>query len=143
MVWARALIQHGVTPRVLSIFVSLLSSLHPVKASAPSGLNSSTKAGVGVGVTVGASLVGVLLYFLVRRLRRQHKRDIAHAGTSTNAEVTPPGSRRYEKPELTGEDARKEMDAAERRRAELSGQQVRMEMEATPAGNMVAHELLV
>lgn len=97
---------------------------------------------------MGVSLAGILLYFLVRRLRRQHKRDIAHAGTSTNAEVTnaevtPPDSRRYEKSELTGEDARKELDAAERRRAELSGQQTRMEMEATPAGNVVAHEMLV
>lgn len=55
---------------------------------------------------------------------------MAHAGTSTNA---PLGSRRYEKPELTGEDARKEMDAAERRKAELPGEETRMEMEATPA----------
>ena len=84
---------------------------------------------------MGMSLAGILLYFLVRRLRRQHKRDIAYASTSTNAEVKPPGSRRFEKPELTGEDAHKEMDAAERRRAELSGQQTRMEMEAMPARN--------
>lgn len=88
---------------------------------ATSGLNSSTKAGIGVGVTVGVSLAAIPLYFLVLRLRRQQKKDIAHAGTSTNADVEPPGSRRYEKPELMGEDARKELDATERRRVELSG----------------------
>ena len=97
---------------------------------ATSELSSRTKAGVGVGVTVGVSLAGILLYFLVRRLRKQHQRDIVHAGTSTNAEVEPPGSRRYEKPELMGEDARKEMDAAERMKPELAGEQTRMEMEA-------------
>ena len=108
----------------------------------PSRLNLSTKAGVGVGVTVGVSLAGTLLYFLVRRLRRQHQRDTVHAGTSTNAEViTPPGSRRYEKPELTGEDARKELNAAERRKAELAGEQTRVEMAAGDRG--VIHELLV
>ena len=58
-----------------------------------------------------------------------------HAGTSTNPEIEPPGSRRYEKPELTGEDARKELDAAERRKPELAGEQTRMEMEATAASH--------
>ena len=112
----------------------------------PSGLNSSTKAAVGLGVTVGISLAGVLLYFLVRRqLRRQDQRDMVQAGTSTNAEVTPPGSKRYEKAELPGEDARHELDAAERRRAELDGEQTIMEMEAiVAAGNRgVIHELSV
>ena len=52
-----------------------------------------------------------------------------HAGTSTKA---PLGSKQYEKPELTGEDARKEMDAAERRTAELPGNGTRIELEATP-----------
>lgn len=89
---------------------------------ATSGLNTRTKAGVGVGVTVGVSLAGIILYFLLRRLRRQHQRDTVHAGTSTNAVVEPLGSRRYEKPELTGEDARKELDAAEGRKAELAGE---------------------
>ena len=87
---------------------------------------------------MGVSLAGLLLYFLVRRLRRPLRRDMAHAGTSAKA---PLGSRRYEKPELTGEDARKEMDAAERRKAELPGEETRMEMEATPAERKVLHEL--
>ena len=56
---------------------------------------------------------------------------MARADTSTKA---PLGSRRYEKPELPGQDARKEMDAAERRKAELPGGETRMEMEATPGG---------
>ena len=54
---------------------------------------------------------------------------MAHAGTSTEA---PLGSRRFEKPELMGEDARQEMDAAERRKAELPGNGTGMELEATP-----------
>ena len=69
----------------------------------------------------------MLLYFLVRRLPRPFRRDIAHASTSIKA---PLDSRRYEKPELTGEDARKEMDAAESRTAELPGEETRMEMDA-------------
>ena len=66
-----------------------------------------------------------------------------HTGTSTNAEVESPGSKRYEKPELTGEDARKELDATERRIPELAGEQTRMEMDALPAENRGIHELLV
>ena len=67
---------------------------------------------------------------------------MVHTGTSTNAEVEPPGSRRYEKPELAGEDAHKEPDAAGRREAELAGEQTRTEMDAMAAGNRVIHELL-
>lgn len=66
--------------------------------TASAALSSSTKADVGVGVAVGVSLAVVLLYFLVRRLRRQPQRDMAHAGTSTNAGVTISGSRHYENP---------------------------------------------
>ena len=127
---------------------------------AASGLNPSTKTGIGVGVTVGVSLTGILLYFLVRRLRRQQQRDMVHTGTSTKAEVVPLRSRRYKKPELTGEDARKELDAAERRKPELAGEdarkeldaaerkhelageQTRVELEAIERGNMVIRELL-
>ena len=108
---------------------------------AASGLNPSTKTGIGVGVTVGVSLTGILLYFLVRRLRRQQQRDMVHTGTSTKAEVVPLRSRRYKKPELTGEDARKELDAAERKH-ELAGEQTRVELEAIERGNMVIRELL-
>ena len=63
------------------------------------------------------------------------------ADTLVNAEARPPGSQRYEKPELTGEDFRKELDAADGRNAELAGeeQQMRMEMEA----RAVIHEMLV
>ena len=92
---------------------------------------------------MGVSLAVVLLYFLVRRLRRQPQRDMAHAGTSTNTGVTISGSRHYEKPELTGEDTRKEMDASERRKAELPGEETVMEVEATPAEKRLIHELLV
>ena len=128
---------------------SISAAEPPTHEVTSSALNSSTKAGVGVGVAVGFLLAGVLLYFLVRRLQRQPQRDITHAGTSTDAGVTISGSRlyekpgHYEKPELTGEDARKEMDAAERRKAELPGQETVMEVDATPAENRVTYELLV
>lgn len=92
---------------------------------------------------MGMSLAGILLYFLVRRLRRQYQRDMVHTGTSTNAEVKPPGLRRYKKPELTGEDARKELDATERRKAELAGEETWMEMEAISVGKRVIPEMLV
>ena len=71
---------------------------------------------------MGVSLVGVLLYFSLRRARRQPRKDAAHT-------VSSPGPMRYEKPELAGEDAYKEMDAAERRTAELAGDEIRFEME--------------
>ena len=96
--------------------------------TASSALGSSTKAGIGVGVTFGVSLAGLLIYFLVHRLRKQARRDKAHAGTSTEA---PLGLRRFEKPELMGDDARREMDAAERRKAELPGNGTSIELEAT------------
>ena len=54
-----------------------------------------------------------------------------HAGTLTGAELIPPGSKRYEKPELTGEDARKELDATGRMGAELTGEDARKELDAT------------
>ena len=114
--------------------MTLLSTsavLPPAHQTASAGLSSSTKAGVGVGVPVGISTVGLLLYFSIRQLRRRPRGNQAHAGTLTDVEVTPPGSRRFEKPELTGEDARKELDATERRGAELSGDKPRMEMDAT------------
>ena len=110
---------------------------------ATSGLNPSTKVGIGVGVILGVSLIGTLLYFLVHRRRRQHQRSIVHAGTSINADIEWPGSRRYEKPELTGEDTRKELDATERRRPELAGEETRIEMDAMEGGNGIIHELLV
>ena len=86
---------------------------------------------------MGVSLAGIVLYFLVRRLRRQHQRNREHTRTSTDAEVILLGSERYEKPELTAEDARKELEAVERRGAELAGGQTRIELEAIAARDRV------
>ena len=86
---------------------------------------------------MGVSLTGIVLFFLVRRLRRQHQRDRVHTGTSTDARVILLGSERYEKPELTAEDARKELGAAERRGAELAGGQTGIELEAIAARDRV------
>lgn len=90
---------------------------------------------------MGALAVGVPLFLLVRWLRRQRQKGLGHAGVLNFAEGAPPDSRRYEKPELTGEDARKETDAEERRKAELMGQDARTEMEATPPEHTIAHKL--
>ena len=111
--------------------LSTSAALPPTHQIASSGLSSSIKAGIGVGVPVGISTVGLLLYFSIRQLRRRPRTDQVHAGTLTDAERTPPGSRRYEKPELTGEDARRKLVATERRGAGLSGDEPRMEMKAT------------
>ena len=92
---------------------------------------------------MGISAIGLLLYFSMRQLRRRPQKDLVHADVLRNAEVTPPGSRRYEKPELTGESARRELDAAERRRAELSGDEPKIKMDATPAEHEVVHELYI
>ena len=86
---------------------------------------------------MGVSLAGIALYFLLRRLRRQYRRDRVHAGTVTDAEVILLGSERYEKPELMAEDARKELEAAERRGAELAGGQTGIELEAMAARDRV------
>ena len=85
---------------------STLVSISPMHQTAPSGLSSSKNVGIGigVGVTVGALALGVLLFVLVRQLRRQRQKDLGHAGTLNFVEGAPPNSRRYEKPELTGED---------------------------------------
>ncbi|KAM0803702.1 hypothetical protein BDR22DRAFT_960777 [Usnea florida] len=100
----------------------------------PSGLKSSAKAGIGVGVAVGGvSLAGIMLYILMRRQRRQ--RDTVQAETLVNAEARPPESQRYEKPELTGEDFRKELDAADGRNAELTGEDLRKELDAADGRN--------
>lgn len=71
-----------------------------------------------------------------------------HAGTSTDAGVKLQGPERYEKPELAAEDARKELDAAERRKAELAGEDARKELEAAErraelAGGQTGMELEV
>ena len=82
---------------------------------------------------MGASLAGIALYFLVRWLRRRHQSDGVNTGTSTqDAEpiLLLLGSERYEKPELTAEDARKELEGGKRRGAELAGSQTAMELEA-------------
>lgn len=72
---------------------------------------------------MGLSLVGALLYVRVRRLRRQpQQQDSAHKGSG-------PGTTRYEKPELSAEDAYKVMDIAARRTAEQAGDQDRVEID--------------
>ena len=76
--------------------LSTSAALPPTHQVVSSGLSSSIKAGVGVGVPVGISTVGLLLYFSMRQLRRRSRRNQAYASTLTDAEVTPPGSRRYD-----------------------------------------------
>ena len=59
-----------------------------------------------------------------------------YTSISIGAEGNSLGLRRYKKPELAGEDSRKELDVTERRKAELAGEQTRMEMEAMAVGDI-------
>ena len=121
-----------IRPTVLASLSTAVPSIHQI---ASSELNSSAKAGLGVGVGLGVSIVGLLLYFSVRWLRRRSRRDLKRTINLRNPTVKMPGSERFEKPELAGE------DAAVRRGAEVIGDEAGIEMDATLAEQRVRHEL--
>lgn len=60
-----------------------------------------------------------------------------YTGISIDAELILLGSERYEKPELTTEDARKELEAGERWGAELTGGRTEIELKAITARDRV------
>ena len=55
--------------------------------------------------------------------------------------MAPPDPRQWEKPELVGEDARKEMEARQWRGAELPGEEARTEIGAGDLRQMTFREL--
>ena len=55
--------------------------------------------------------------------------------------MAPLDRRQWDKPELVGEDARKEMEAEKRMRAEMPGKEARSEMGAADLRQMIFHEL--
>ena len=55
--------------------------------------------------------------------------------------MVPPDARQWERPELIGEDARKDMGAEERRKAELPGEVARTETGSAEIRPSIAHEL--
>ena len=73
-------------------------------------------------------------------MRGRPRKSLAYISALRNV-GTPPGSKPWEKPELTGEDARTELSAVEIRGAELTGGVARMEMDVTPAEHRFKHEL--
>lgn len=55
--------------------------------------------------------------------------------------MAPPDPRQWEKPELVGEDARKEMEARQWRGAELPGEEARTETGAVDLRQIILSEL--
>ncbi len=82
-----------------------------------------------------------MFLLLLRRVRRHHCDNTRHSGALGATEMAPLHSRQWEKPELVGEDARKEMEAKERMRAELPGEEARTEMGTTDLRQMIVPEL--
>ena len=112
----------------------------PTDRNSPSPLSTGTKAGVGIAVAGSLSIAGIVL-FLVCRVRRRRRDDRRHSRISEATDPVPLDQRQWEKPELIGEDARKEMEAEERRRAELPGKEARTEMSAADMRQMLVAEL--
>ena len=75
------------------------------------------------------------------RVRRRRRDDRRHPRILEATDPAPLDQRQWEKPELIGEDARKEMEAEERRRAELPGKDARTEMGAADMRQMLVAEL--
>ena len=82
-----------------------------------------------------------MFLLLLRRIRRHRQDNTWHSGALGAIDTAPLDPRQWEKPELIGEDARKEMDAEERRKAELPGEGARMEMGAADLRQMIVSEL--
>ena len=102
----------------------------PPGQKSPSPLDTGTKAGIGIGAVVGTLAIAGMLLLLLRRVRRHRRDDKRHSIALGTIERTPLDPRQWEKPELIGEDARKEMGAEERRKAELPGEEARTEIGA-------------
>ena len=82
-----------------------------------------------------------MLLLLLRKVRR-HRRDYTrHSGALGATGMAPPDPRQWEKPELVGEDARKEMEAREWRGAELPGEEARTEIGAGDLRQIILSEL--
>ena len=83
--------------------LSTVARTTPAEASAPassaadddgsSSLSAGARAGIGIGVAAGAILIGVVVFFLVRRHRRDRSSDSKSTGSERqigNQEVTSP-----------------------------------------------------
>ena len=97
-------------------------------------------AGICIGAVVGILSIAGLFLLLLRRVRRHRRDDSRHPGILEASKTTLPDQRQWEKPELIGEDARKEMEAEERTRPELHGEGARAEMGAADLRHMIISE---
>ena len=113
----------------------------PPGRNCPSPLGTGTKAGIGIGAVVGALAMAGILFHIMRNVQRRRRDNTRHSGALGAIETAPLESRQWEKPELVGEDARKEMEAGERTGAELPGEEARMDMGAADLRQMIIHEL--
>ena len=84
-----------------------LPTANSTQSATRSTLGSGAAAGIGVGVTVAALAIGMLLGLLLRSYQRRRK---LHQAASPYAMPTD-GGRRFEKPEMSADAARVEMDA--------------------------------
>ena len=75
------------------------------------------------------------------RKRRHRRENGKHPRILEAIETMPPDRGQWEKPELIGEDARKEMEGEGRRLPELHGEGARTEMGAADLRHMMVSEL--
>ena len=113
----------------------------PPDRISPSPLDTGTKAGIGIGAVIGTLAIAGMFLLLLRRLRRHRRDNTRHSAALGAIDTAPLDPRQWEKPELIGEDARKEMDAEERRKAELPGGDPRTEMGTADLRQTIVHEL--
>lgn len=113
----------------------------PPDQNSASPLDKAAKAGIGIGAVVGTLAIAGIFLLLLHRVRRHRQNNTGHSGALGAIGMAPRDPRQWEKPELVGEDARKEMEAREWTRAELPGEEARTEMGAADPRQMTAHEL--
>ncbi|MCJ1423085.1 hypothetical protein MMC29_000966 [Sticta canariensis] len=115
-------------------FSSPSSSSNPKPNSADPGLSSSAKAGIGIGVSLGALLVGLAILVLRRRRRRNMPADLL--------DPPPPASHwpgSIAAGELPGKSVPAEINGSGRKPAEMYGDPTSAELLARSSG--VRYEL--
>ena len=116
-------------------------STSPTDRNPPSRLDTASKASIGIGAVVGTLFIAGIVILLLYRKRRLRQENGKHPGILEAIETAPPDRGQWEKPELIGEDARKEMESEGRRLPELHGEGARVEMGTANLRHMMVSEL--